>query len=500
MNVSVRCMVPRDVLVDAIMVGVYEDGQPNSEAASVDLLCGGLLQQLLNTREITGKLNEVTTIYPPSQTVRKVVVVGLGAADKLDVEKLRQAAANGIKAAAKGKIKSIAAHVLGAGASSINLEDAAAALVEGALLATYSYDALKSKQEEKTLSEVILFCASPEALGTIEQGVKRGVVMAEAANLARDLVNAPANHMTPTHMAEKAQQIAKECVLHCEVLERSDMERLGMGALLGVAKGSAEPPKLIVLRYDGNPGGATMAFVGKGLTFDSGGISIKPAENMHLMKDDMAGGAAVLGAMQAVGKLKPKVNILGIVPATENMPAGNALKPGDVITAMTGKTIEIINTDAEGRLILADAVAYAVKLGASKIVDIATLTGACGIALGSVYSAVITNCDQLAQDLQSAASTTGERYWPMPNHDEYREMIKSSVADIKNSGGRMGGVMTGGLFIGEFVGETAWAHLDIAPTAYTESEKHYQPKGATGVATRTLAALALLWGEQNLCP
>ncbi|MBT9154826.1 MAG: Cytosol aminopeptidase [Firmicutes bacterium] len=179
------------------------------------------------------------------------------------------------------------------------------------------------------------------------------------------------------------------------------------------------------------------------------------------------------------------------------MPAGNALKPGDVITAMTGKTIEIISTDAEGRLILADAVAYAAKLGAGKIVDIATLTGACGVALGSVYSAVITNCDKLAQELQSAAATTGERYWPMPNHDEYREMIKSLVADIKNSGGRMGGVMTGGLFIGEFVGETAWAHLDIAPTAYTESEKHYQPKGATGVATRTLAALALLWGEQS---
>jgi len=495
MKVSVRCLAPRDVAADAVMFGVYEGATPPVNE-HVDAMCGGLLAQLIAKGEITGKLNEVVSVFPPGQVVRKVVAVGLGTPEKLDVEKLRQASANGIKAAAKGKVKTVAALILGKTVSSIPLAEAAAALVEGVLLGTYSYDALKSKREEKPLAELILVCAGPEALCAIEQGVKRGLALAEAANLARDLVNAPANHMTPTHMADKAQQIARDYSLQCEVLERADMERLGMGALLGVAKGSSEPPKLIILRYEGNPGGETMAFVGKGLTFDSGGISIKPAENMHLMKSDMAGVAAVLGAMQAIGQLKPKVNILGIVPATENMPAGNALKPGDVITAMTGKTIEIISTDAEGRLILADAVAYAVKLGASKIVDIATLTGACGVALGSVYSAVITNCDKLAADLQTAAAVSGERYWPMPNHDDYREMIKSPVADIKNSGGRMGGVMTGGLFIGEFVGETAWAHLDIAPTAYAESEKHYQPKGATGVATRTLTALALLWATR----
>ena len=497
-KVSVRCLALRDVAADAIVVGVYEGTSPlTTEAVSVDTWCGGLLSQLVGKGEITGKLNEVVTVYTPSQSVGKVIVVGLGPAEKLDGEKLRQAAANGIRAAAKGKTKTVASFVFGTGASPVALLEAAASIAEGAVLANYSYEVLKSKREGKTLAELILVCAGPEALCMVEQGIKRGVAMAEAANLARNLVNAPANHMTPTHMAEMAQQIAAECGLQCEILERSDMERLGMGALLGVARGSAESPKLIVLRYDGNPGGDTMAFVGKGLTFDSGGISIKPADGMHLMKNDMAGGAAVLGAMQAIGRLKPRVNILGIVPATENMPSGGALKPGDVITAMTGKTIEIISTDAEGRLILADSVAYAVKLGAKKIVDIATLTGACGVALGSVYSALITNCDRLAQDLQAAAATTGERFWPMPNHDEYREMIKSPVADIKNSGGRMGGVMTGGLFIGEFVGETAWAHLDIAPTAFTESEKHYQPKGATGVATRTLAALALLWGANK---
>ncbi len=498
MKVSVCCAAPRDLTADAILVGVSEgDALLQGIASRVDALCGGLLQEIISKGEFAGKLNEVAVVYLPASGARRVVAVGLGKGEKLDAEKLRQAAASAAKIAAKGKAKTLAMYLPDQTGGGVAAEDAAAALAEGVLLGIYSYDVLKSKREQKQLSEIIVVTTEPSAMESAQRGANRGVIMAAAANMARDLVNAPANHMTPTHMAAKAEQIAAESGLQYEVLERADMERLAMGAFLGVARGSTEPPKLIVLRYEGNPGGETFAFVGKGLTFDSGGISIKPAENMHLMKSDMAGGAAVLGAMQAIGQLKPKVNILGIIPATENMPSGNALKPGDVITAMTGKTIEIISTDAEGRLILADAVAYAVKLGASKIVDIATLTGACGIALGSVYSAMITNCDKLAADLQTAAAATGERYWPMPNHDEYREMIKSPVADIKNSGGRMGGVMTGGLFIGEFVGETPWAHLDIAPTAFAESDKHYQPKGATGVAARTLAALALLWGTVN---
>jgi len=479
-------------VADAVVVSVLEGVMALDGAAeAIDRASNGLISSVMASGEFKAKLNEAIVLYPMGLHLRKIVVVGLGSAEKLDVEGLRQAGASGVKAAVRGKVSTVAIGVPGASVKGISVEDAVAAITEGALLGTYTYEAMKSKREDKEPVELVVADSDANRTLCVEKGVERGRAMAEATNLARDLVNAPANHMTPTHMAATATKIAAEAGLSCEILEQSDMERLGMGALLGVAKGSTEPPKLIVLRYEGNPGGETLAFVGKGLTFDSGGISIKPAEGMHLMKDDMAGGAAVLGAMQAIGCLKPKVNVLGIVPATENMPAGNALKPGDVITAMTGKTIEIINTDAEGRLILADAVAYAVKLGATKVIDIATLTGACGVALGNVYSALLANCDVLAAELKSAAALSGERFWPMPNHDEYREMIKSPVADIKNSGGRLGGVMTGGLFIGEFVSGKPWVHLDIAPTAYVESEKHYQPKGATGVATRTLIHLAL---------
>jgi len=479
-------------VADAVVVSAFEGAAALDGATeAIDKASNGLISSVMASGEFKAKLNEVIVLYPMGLHLRKIVVVGLGKAEKLDVESLRQAGASGVKAAVRGKVSTVATGLAIASSRGISVEDAVAAFTEGAILGTYTYEAMKSKPEDKGPVELVVVDDDANRARCIEKGVERGRALAEATNLARDLVNAPANHMTPTHMAATATKIAAEVALSCEILEQSDMERLGMGALLGVARGSTEPPKLIVLRYEGNPGQETLAIVGKGITFDSGGISIKPAEGMHLMKDDMAGGAAVLGAMQAIGRLKPKVNILGIVAATENMPAGNALKPGDVITAMTGKTIEIISTDAEGRLILADAVAYAVKLGATKVIDIATLTGACGVALGNVYSALLSNCDVLAAELENAAALSGERFWPMPNHDEYREMIKSPVADIKNSGGRLGGVMTGGLFIGEFVIGTPWVHLDIAPTAYVESEKHYQPKGATGVATRTLIYMAL---------
>jgi len=479
-------------VADAVVVTAFEGvAALDGAAEAIDKASNGLISSVMASGEFKAKLNEVIVLYPMGLHLRKIVVVGLGKAEKLDVESLRQAGASGVKAAVRGKVSTVATGLHGVSTQGIRVEDAVAAFTEGAILGTYTYEAMKSKPEDRGPVELVVVDDDANRAPCVEKGVERGRALAEATNLARDLVNAPANHMTPTHMAATATKIAAEAGLSCEILEQGDMERLGMGALLGVAKGSMEPPKLIVLRYEGNPGQETLAIVGKGITFDSGGISIKPAEGMHLMKDDMAGGAAVLGAMQAIGRLKPKVNVLGIVAATENMPAGNALKPGDVITAMTGKTIEIISTDAEGRLILADAVAYAVKLGATKVVDIATLTGACGVALGHVYSALLSNCDVLATELKNAADLSGERFWPMPNHDEYREMIKSPVADIKNSGGRLGGVMTGGLFIGEFVSGKPWVHLDIAPTAYVETEKHYQPKGATGVATRTLIYMAL---------
>jgi len=490
MNIKVIKSEVLNVNADALVLSVLEGAELADVALAVDGACGGIISSVLAQGEFKGKLGETLVLYPQGLGVKKLVLVGLGQAEKLNVEKLRQVAGSAIKVAAKGNVATVATVIHGSGVNEIPCGKAAEALAEGTTLAMYRYEVLKSKKTECALSEVVVVAKSSCDCDSVEAGVERGVILANATNLARDLVNAPGNHMTPTHMAEVAIKIAKETGLKCTILERADMESLGMGALVGVAQGTEQPPKLIVLHHEGNPGGETLAIVGKGLTFDSGGISLKPGENMWYMKDDMAGGAAVIGAMQAIGQLKPKANVLGIVAASENMPSGSALKPGDVIRAMTGKTIEIISTDAEGRLILADAVAYAVKEGATKVVDVATLTGACGVALGKVYSAIVANNDELVAEIKAAAQVSGERFWVMPNDDDYLELIKSPVADLRNSGGRLGGVMTGGLFIGQFVGNTAWAHLDIAPTAFVDSDAHYQPKGATGVATRTLVALA----------
>lgn len=490
MQVKVVNQCITQVAADAIIVGLPQGTeQVTGAAASVDQVSGGLISRVLAQGEFSGKLNETLALYPTGLAAKKVLLVGLGEPAKLNTELIRQIAGTAQKAAAKGKVGIIASVVHGLGVAGLCPVCAAQAVVEGALLASYRYEQLKTKRQESCVSELLLVTGDESKLPAIEQGINRGRIMAEATNLARDLVNAPGNYMTPTHMAEAAAQVAKDADLQLTVLERADMERLGMGCLLGVAQGSAQPPKLIALSYQGNPGGETIALVGKGLTFDAGGISLKPGQGMEAMKDDMGGGAAVIAAMRAIGQLRPKTNVLGIVPCTENLPSGTALKPGDVLKGMSGKTIEIISTDAEGRLILADAVAYAEHLGAKRIVDVATLTGACVVALGNVYAGIVANCDQLVADVQAAAEQAGERYWRLPNADEYRELYKSQVADIKNGGARGGGAITGGLIISEFIQDAAWAHLDIAAMVMTEADKGYQVKGATGFATRTLAEL-----------
>ena len=481
------------VAADAIIINLLQGAeQLTGASADVDQVTGGLISRVLAQGDFTGKLNETLTLYPTGLAAKKLVLVGLGEEGKLDAEKIRQTSGSAFKAAAKGKVGIVATVVHGLRVAGFCPVSASQAVVEGTLMADYHYDQLKAKKHDNCVSELLLVTSDESKLPAIEKGSKQGVIMAEANNLARDLVNAPGNYMTPTHMAAAAAQVAKDADLQLEVLERADMERLGMGCLLGVAQGSAQPPKMVVLRYEGNPGGAIIAIVGKGLTFDSGGISLKQGQGMEAMKDDMGGGAAVIAAMRAIGQLKPKTNILGIVPCTENLPSGTALKPGDVLRGMSGKTIEIISTDAEGRLILADAVAYAEHLGATKIVDVATLTGACVVALGNVYAGIVANCDQLVADVQTAAGKAGERFWRMPNADDYRELYKSEVADIKNGGARGGGTITGGLIISEFIKDAAWAHLDIAAMVMTESEKGYQVKGATGFAARTLAELGCL--------
>ena len=334
--------------------------------------------------------------------------------------------------------------------------------------------------------------ADDTKLSRLVSGCNKGRILAEATNLARDMVNEPANYMTPSQMAETAKRLAETYGLELSVLEREQMQELGMGALLGVAQGSQQPPKFITLHYRG--GDATeidVALVGKGVTFDSGGISIKPSEGMVEMKGDMAGGAAVMAAISAIAQLKPKINVMAIIPATENLPGDNALKPGDILTAMNGKTIEIISTDAEGRLILADALGYAKRLGAKLIVDVATLTGAMRVALGEIYSGAFGNNQELMDRMVAAGAEAGELIWPMPMHEGYKEQIESDVADIKNVGSKYGGAITGAQFIAEFVGDTPWVHLDIAGTFLNEKERSYLVKGATGIPVRTLVNLVL---------
>ncbi|NLW16945.1 MAG: leucyl aminopeptidase [Firmicutes bacterium] len=488
-------VVQQDLLqtrADAWIVNLFAGvTKPAGATGAVDKALGGQISRLIELGEITGKLLETTVLYPIDVPATKVIIVGLGEAEKLTLETVRQAAGAAYKVAAKGKAKTIATIVHGAGIGGLCPEACAQATVEGSLLAGYRYEAKGAKDNDKPQpAELIVVEHNAEKLEAIERGVKRGQITAEATNLARTLVNTPANHMTPTHMAQVAEKVAAESNLQCEILEREDMEKLGMGCLLGVAQGSEQPPKLITLYYEGNPGGEILALVGKGLTFDSGGISLKSRDGMERMKNDMAGGAAVLAAMGAIGKLQPKVNVLGVIASTENLPSGSALKPGDVLEAMTGQTIEIVSTDAEGRLILADAVAYAEHKGATKIVDVATLTGAIGVALGNVYAGLVSTDDTLADVVLQAADQAGERFWRMPVHDDYREFYKSDVADLRNGGVRGGGAITGGMIISEFIKEAAWAHLDIAAMASTENTKGYSVKGGTGFATRTLVEIA----------
>jgi leucyl aminopeptidase len=363
--------------------------------------------------------------------------------------------------------------------------------VEGSLLGLYQFSKYK-KPEHKDIEQLVIVEKDENRIPALERGVYKGKIMAEATNLARDMINEPANYMTPTQLAEIAGEMAGTYNLKLEVFDADEMKAMGMGALLGVARGSNQPPKLITLSYEGDESAEdTIGFIGKGITFDSGGISLKPSERMEEMKNDMAGGAAIIAALSAIARLKLKVNVTGIIPATENLPSGTALKPADVLMAMSGKTIEVISTDAEGRLILADALSYAVKRNLSPLVDLATLTGACVVALGTGYSGVFSNDEQLVNRIFQAAAKSGERLWQMPMPEDYKEQLKSEIADIKNVGDRYGGAITAALFLRNFVGDTPWAHIDIAGTASSSKEDGYMIKGATGVGVTTLVELAL---------
>ncbi len=479
---------------DAVVLSFFEGmKRPDGDLAGADKALGGAISRLIGQGEVKGKLNEVTVIHSLAKlSAARVAVVGLGKKNELSQDKVRMAVGGACRLLQQKGVGSAATVAIGAGTAGITAEGAAQAIAEGALLGVYSFRRHMTKEAEHGhLEQLTIVAADKTELPALQWGAGKGKVLAEATKLARDMVNEPANYMTPSHMAETATKLAKDYGLEIEILEREQMRKLGMGALLGVTQGSRQPPKLVVLRYRGDGSAEVdLALVGKGITFDAGGISIKPWQGMEEMKSDMAGAAAVIGAISAIAQLKPKLNVVAIAPCAENMPSGEALKPSDVLTAMNGKTIEIISTDAEGRLILADALGYANKLGAKLIVDVATLTGAMRAALGDIYSGAFGNQELLAKVI-AASTEAGELIWQMPMPEEYKEQIKSDVADIKNVGGKYAGSITAAQFLAEFVGDTPWVHLDIAGTSLSEKDRGYIVKGATGVAVRTLANLAL---------
>jgi leucyl aminopeptidase len=424
---------------------------------------------------------------------KRLLVVGGGKADKFTPAELRKVAGAALRLLKSKGARDIA---LALDREFCGPEHVAAA-VEGAVLADYEPDRYKTdKKDQKVVDSFSL--VAPAEDDSLEAALERGRITAESQNFTRDLVCEPANRMTPTLLAERAQQMAAEQRLECEVLDQDRMKHLGMGALLGVAMGSSEPPALIVLRYRPERDQSTathLGLVGKGVTFDTGGISIKPSDGMEKMKYDMAGGAAVLGAMLAIAQLKPAIPITAVVPAVENMPGSRAQRPGDIVTSLSGKTIEVLNTDAEGRLILADAIAYARRLGCTHLLDAATLTGAIVVALGHVNVGAFSNDEALLARVLSAAKAEGEKIWHMPLEDDYKDALKSSFADIPNIGNRWGGAITAAMFLKEFVEETPWVHLDIAGTAWLEEAKPFLAKGPSGVPVRTFVSLAMSWKD-----
>ena len=486
MNVSVVNGPLASLGADAVVVGVYaEEKKLRDPAGRVDQAAGGAVRHVLDAEKFQGKVGQVTHIHTngtlPS---RRVVVVGLGRRRDTTAESVRRAASAGVRRARDLGAKNVAIEVLG---DRLPARQRAQSVVEGAILGTYTFDRYKREKTDKHVETLRLSEPDGRYRREATEGARRGQIFAEATWFARDLVNAPANDVHPTHLAEVAAEIAKAGGIKLQVLERDDCEKLGMGAFLGVAAGSEQPPKFIHLSWTPSRSRKKVAVIGKGITFDSGGLDLKSAEGMLRMKDDMSGAAAVLGIMRALPALKPQVEVHGLIAATENMPSGAAIRPGDVLRAMNGTTIEIGNTDAEGRLTLADGICYAIqKINADEIVDMATLTGACVVALGPLVSGLFSNNEDLAKRLMTAAAAAGERVWRLPLVDEYRENLKSDVADMNNVGPRGGGAITAGLFLKEFAGDRPWAHFDIAGPAFLEKDTPLAPKGGTGCAARTI--------------
>ena len=476
---------------DMLVIGGYEgeNALPKTHQALDDAL-GGQLRELRETGEFSGKNQQAVLIHTRGVLpAKRMLLLGLGKKVEVTLDRVRQAMGTAFKKVQQIGAESFSAPLLATDTVKAPASDIAQAMVEGAILGGYRFTHYRSDDEEpsKDVRTMTLLANRANQVSGMKTGVRRGEASAHATWLARDLCNHPANVMTPSRVAQEAQTIAEDSGITLTVLERKDQEKLGMGGMLGVARGSQEAPKFIVLEYSGGKKkDRPVVLVGKTITFDSGGISLKPSENMEQMKADMTGGAEVLGAVRAAARLRLRINVVGILPATENMPGGRATKPGDILRMLNGKTVEVQNTDAEGRLVLADGLAYAARFNPQCIVDIATLTGACIVALGQFAIGMLGNDDTLKADVKKAGEQAGERVWEMPLWEEYFEQLKSDVADMRNIGGRGGGMITAGMFLSKFVGDCPWVHLDIASTDWSASERPYISKGPTAIGTRLL--------------
>jgi leucyl aminopeptidase len=498
MKLSATFSAAEKVSTDVIIISLFENTEKiPSELNALNKASGSAISNLLKNGDFTGELNK-TTIIPTNNKIipKRILLVGLGKSADFSLDKVRQAAGTATRVVQGMKFKNPSMLLYRMETREISLEDVTRSVVEGILLSLYNFTMYKTlkKEDKSAITNYSLVVQKNDILKSIKAVVKETEIVAEAVCFTRDIVNMAGSDATPTFLANKAKEIAKKPGVKCKILSSHEMKKLGMNGILNVSKGSSEPPKFIIIEYNTKKeSNDTIVLVGKGITFDSGGISLKPGAGMDMMKADMSGAAAVLGAFKAISNLKPSSHIVGLVPCAENMPGGRALKPGDIIKCMSGKTVEVLNTDAEGRLILADAICYAKRYKPDAVIDIATLTGACVAALGTFATGMLGNNEELKERIKQAGENCHERVWELPLWEEYYGLIKSNIADIKNTGGKYAGTITAACFLGEFVEDYPWVHLDIAGTFLAEKDTPYIRKGASGVGVRLLTHMMQNW-------
>jgi leucyl aminopeptidase len=510
MKTTLNTATPSQIETECLVVSVLDAAGNNNgdksdkhdpQIQSDDKAVRDAAADLIASGEVTGKMLEIALLHKPSGLkAKRLMLIGGGKAKNFSSYELRKLAGAAVRNLKAKDLKSFAFVAPNSWTGKADpssqstlafarggMDDAVKSIVEGAFVGNFDPDYYKSDRKDQKIEELVIVAQAADQKA-LQAAMEQGRIIGEAQNFTRDLVNEPGNRMTPTILAERARKMCDETGLKCEIYGGDKIRELKMGAFWSVSQGSDEEPRLIVMRHEpaGAPEKPVLGLVGKGITFDSGGISIKPSDGMEKMKYDMAGGAAMIGAMRAIAQLKPNLRVIGIVCASENMPSGKAQKPGDVQIAMSGKSIEIINTDAEGRLVLADGLHYARQLGCTHLIDAATLTGACVVALGMINAGIFANDEDFYERFSKSLQKSGEKMWRLPVDDEYREMIKSSIADIVNSGGRWGGAVTAAMFLKEFVGDTPWLHLDIAGVAWMEESKPWIAKGPSGIAVRSL--------------